>query len=237
MPVALSAPAVQCSSPSTVARMCHEIRNPLNAVLGFAQLLAADGSFPLNSRQRQQLQAIDEAAHHILHLLDDALDEAAPRKDRPAAAQEVVELDRTVAEVVRWMAPAAAEAGVTLMHAGTPLRVWGQAQYVREVLINLVSNAIKFNRPGGDVRVTVAPSEGGDRVLLSVCDTGPGIDEAGLSRLFHPYERLGAEHRGVEGTGLGLCITRQLVERMGATLDVSSRVGEGAVFVVKLRAA
>jgi signal transduction histidine kinase len=218
--------------------MCHEIRNPLNAVLGFAQLLAADQASPLNSRQRQQLQAIDEAAHHILHLLDDALHAARPdKKARPSAGQDVVDVGKTVAEVVRWMEPAAADAGVALAAQCAPLRVRGDAQYLREVLINLVSNAIKYNRPGGRVNVSAGAADDAALVVLAVRDTGPGLDEASLARLFHPYERLGAEDRGVEGTGLGLCITRQLVERMGATMDVSSRVGEGTVFVVKMPAA
>jgi signal transduction histidine kinase len=237
MSVSTSAGAAQTHPPGIIARVCREIRNPLNAVLGFARLLEGDRKLPLSQRQRQQLQAIDQAAHHILHLVDDALQGDCRKEGAHDTSQDPVELDRLVDNVMGWMGPAARQAGITLAHSSKPMRVRGDVQYLQEVLINLVSNAIKYNRPAGEVRVTVGPGDRPGSAHLVVEDTGPGIDQSGLSRLFRPYERLDAGNRGIEGTGLGLCITRQLVERMGGSVQVSSRVGVGTVFIVQLQAA
>jgi PAS domain S-box-containing protein len=224
-----------------MARMSHELRTPLNAVLGFAQLMARDPQQPPSPRQRERLDFIRSAGEHLLALIDDVLQLARIEADpRPAAAQPVL-LDAACREAAQWLSDQAQRHHVSVQWQSTPLPglVMGVRRHVGQIVTNLISNAIKYNRPGGWVRVASQADTLAGRPAwrVSVSDSGHGLDAAQLQRLFEPFERLGAELHGIEGTGIGLTIVRQLVERMQGRIEVHSRVGEGTRFDVWLPAA
>ncbi|MGH9152780.1 MAG: ATP-binding response regulator, partial [Acidimicrobiales bacterium] len=216
-----------------LSRMSHELRTPLNAVLGFGQLLQLDGPGP---DQRDSVDQIVRAGHHLLQLIDDVLDISRVETGELRLSVEPVSVAEVVAEAMGMMGPMAAARGVRLVAdepAGRPSHVQADRQRLRQVVVNLVANGIKYNRDGGEVAVRCEPS-GAERLRLVVSDTGIGLAAHDLARLFQPFERLGAERTGVEGTGLGLVLTKQLVEAMGGTVDVTSEVGVGSSFAVEL---
>jgi signal transduction histidine kinase len=235
---ALPSPATMTAAPAStgeLATMCHEIKNPLNAVLGFTQLLGTDDA--LGDKHRRHLQAIEEAARHILAIVEETLAAARQHAKTKLAGDQAVTLGPVIEDVVRWMEPAAMQAGVELCAPATDAVVRGDAQHLHEVLLNLVSNAVKYNVRGGKVSVSTRVDRANGRVRIDVRDTGPGMSPEAQARLFQPFERLGAEHTDVQGTGIGLYITRQLVQGMGGAMDVHSEPGEGSVFSVSLRRA
>ncbi|MBI5268364.1 MAG: CHASE domain-containing protein [Burkholderiales bacterium] len=217
-----------------VGRMSHELRTPLNAILGFAQLLElAPQADPV--RRAQHVGQIRRAGEHLLALVSDLLDVAAIEAGRISLEPQPVELAAAAQEVLELLGPVAEEASVRMAPvdgAGTAL---ADPTRLRQVLLNLVSNAIKYNRPGGQVQVRIEPA--GDLVHLSVHDTGQGMAADQLDRLFQPFERLDAKRTGVTGTGLGLVVTRRLVQLMAGQIQVRSEPGQGSVFIVSLPAA
>jgi PAS domain S-box-containing protein len=219
-----------------LSRMSHELRTPLNAILGFAQVLGMRLK-PAPEGVEQQLRHIETAGWHLLDLINDVLDLSRIESGSMAVTSDSVELAPLVAECVRMTEAAARAREVTVVDltgelAGATLRA--DPTRLRQVVVNLLSNACKYNRQGG--RVTIGVVEAGPCLALQVADTGIGMTERQLASLFEPFNRLGAESGGVEGTGIGLVITRRLVELMGGTLEVSSRAGEGSCFTVKLLA-
>jgi signal transduction histidine kinase len=230
------APMAAAANTRRLADMCHEIRNPLNAVLGFTQLMALDAEH-LSDKHRRNLQAIDQAARHILAVVDESLSAARGQGGAARNHDAAVAVERVIDDVMCWMQPAATAAGVRLTASPLPARVRGNAQHIHEVLINLVSNAIKYIRRGGEVRVNVVHEPAALQVVIEVHDTGRGMTPAMQARLFSRFDRLGAERHGVEGTGIGLCITRRLVECMGGGIEMSSQPGAGSRFSVRLHAA
>jgi PAS domain S-box-containing protein len=219
-----------------LARVSHELRTPLNAVLGFAQLLQLRSGV-LTPAQRDWAGHIVEAGQHLLLLIDDLLElagtGAAELESGPVPLAPLVE------EALRWSAAQAREAGVRMRAPGASLdgQMLGDARRVRQVLLNLLSNAIKYNRAGGEVRVSGCSSDDGTLRGLCVADTGPGLTPQQLRHLGEPFNRLGAERRGIPGTGIGLAISRELLQRMGGRLEVQSTVGEGSRFTLWLPAA
>jgi PAS domain S-box-containing protein len=214
-----------------LSRMSHELRTPLNAVLGFGQLLEH------NLRDTEHVESVRyvlRGGRHLLDLIDEVLDIAAIEAGGVSLSPEPVRLATIADETVRLMRPVAQRTDVVLAVAGGP-----EEQYVladrlrlRQILLNLLSNAIKYNRPGGSVWLSWS-IEGG-RSLLTVRDDGPGIPEALQSRLFTPFDRLGAEATEVEGTGVGLTVTRGLAEIMNGDVTFTSVVGRGTSFTVGL---
>ena len=214
-----------------LSRTSHELRTPLNAILGFAQLLETDLRGTAQSPQVEQILA---AGRHLLTLIDEVLDitriESGELK-LSLAPQAVRELAQDVLDLVT---PLAKGQGIAL-HLAPELEsmtVLADRQRLRQVLINLLSNAIKYNRPGGEVYVGARLTS--DQVWITIRDTGVGIRAELLPRLFAPFERLDAEHAGVEGTGLGLAVSRQLMRCMGGDIEVQSTPGEGSVFSLRL---
>ncbi len=220
-----------------LSRVSHELRTPLNAILGFTQLLQLDESRPLDAMQRSRLDRVQHAGSHLLALINDVLDLA--RLEEGARPLELGPVD--VAAVIdascTMLEQAARERDVhverRLDHAAPP--ALADVRVLEQVLLNLLSNGIKYNRAGG--RLTVELSVPGDTVEIAVRDEGAGLDAAQLEQLFQPFNRLGAENSTVEGSGLGLVIARSLVEAMGGELRVSSRCGAGTCFTVCLSAA
>jgi PAS domain S-box-containing protein len=221
-----------------VSRMSHELRTPLNAMIGFAQLLGLDREPALAPHQRDWTQQIQRAGWHLLELINETLDLARIESGAVQLKPEAVELAPLVAACQSLVATPAAERGVALVVQCDPAvpAVMADPTRLKQVLTNLLSNAVKYNRAGGSVRLTTAPAPDGG-VAIAVRDTGLGMTREQLDALFQPYNRLGREGSGIEGTGIGLVISRRLTELMGGTLEVDSVAGQGSVFTVRLPAA
>jgi hypothetical protein len=218
-----------------LARMSHELRTPLNAVLGFAQLMLADedGDGAESAGRRHRLDHIHAAGRHLLDLIDDVLTLSGVEGGELPVAAEPVALAALLGQVLPMLQPLCEAQGVQVAVDVAPgLCVRADAIRLRQVLLNLLGNAVKYNRPQG--RVQVSAERAGTRVNLRIADTGHGLDAQQLRHLFEPFNRLGAERSGVQGTGIGLAIVKALVERMQGTMAVHSRPGEGSVFTVDL---
>jgi len=223
-----------------LSRVSHELRTPLNAVLGFAQLLDTDPTLPL--RHRAWVQQLLDSGRHLLGVVDDVLDLSSAQSGGFRLELQAVDLGGTLAASWAMLAGEARRAHVEFVDglAGQPpLQVHADPQRLRQVLSNLLSNAIKYNRPDGRVQVQARQQAGeqGTKVVLQVADSGRGMDEAQLARAFTPFERLGAQRSGIQGTGLGLALARQLMLAMGGTLTVASTRDVGSTFTLTLPAA
>lgn len=215
-----------------LSRMSHELRTPLNAILGFGQLLQRDA---LTDRQREQVGLIVKGGRHLLALINEVLDISRIEVGRLDLSSEPVEILEVVDEVAKLLEPVAAPRAISI-HRDPSLQqqiVHADRQRLRQVLINLVSNAIKYNVPRGRVSIR-AEATPHDRLHLHVHDEGPGIPREKQHRLFIPFDRLGAEATTVEGSGLGLVLSRRLVEIMGGTLTFTSEPGAGTTFTIDL---
>jgi signal transduction histidine kinase/ActR/RegA family two-component response regulator len=209
----------------------HELRTPLNAVLGFTQLLQLSN---LSNEDRDGVERILAAGRHLLVLIDELIDIARIESGEFSLSVEPVTVQPVVEETCQLMAPLAADRMITISpHFPWPgLAVHADRQRLSQILVNLVSNAIKYNRAGGTVTITCQASP--DQASLVVADTGPGMPDADLERIFFPFERLGAERTAIEGTGIGLPLARAFAEAMGGQLTAASVPGEGATFTVTL---
>ena len=236
-----------------LARMSHELRTPLNAVLGFTQLLLADEavsdpasdsasdpesdpeSDPPSDSRRRRLEHIRSAGQHLLTLISDVLNLSALEGGEVQITLAPVALQALVAQALPMVAPLQGQQQVRVEQGALDLHVMADATRLRQVLLNLLSNALKYNRPGGCVRIEALKR--GASVLLRVTDTGRGMSDEQLRHLFEPFNRLGAAGGEVEGSGIGLAIVKALVERMGGSVHVDSRPGVGSVFELRLVAA
>jgi PAS domain S-box-containing protein len=215
-----------------LSRMSHELRTPLNAILGFGQLLERS---PLQGRQHRHAENVTKAGRHLLTLIDEVLEISRIESGNLGISVEPLPLAASVHEALELIKPIADQRDIrvdTDMGATVDLHVMADAQRLKQVLLNLLSNAVKYNSPGGRIRVFAALEA--ETVLLGVSDTGPGIAAGDLPRLFTPFDRLGAEASDVEGTGLGLALSRSLAEAMGGSLNATSEVGAGSTFELRL---
>ena len=216
-----------------LSRMSHDLRTPLNAVLGFAQLLKAD---PLTDEQIESVTQILRAGEHLLDLINEVLDIARIESGRLSLSPEPVGISEIIGHAVELVSPMAGQRQITVsvnlgVHASK--FILADRQRLNQVLLNLLSNAVKYNRASGHVIVTTEAVDG-NRLRLKVTDTGGGIPAEKLKLLFTPFERLGAEATGVQGTGLGLALSRGLAEAMSGTLGVSSEMDRGSTFWIEL---
>jgi hypothetical protein len=235
---AAAAAAANRAKTDFLSRMSHELRTPLNAVLGFAQLLEIDRSAPLGDAQRKRVRLIREAGEHLLVMIGDLLD-LTRIESRSMVLQIVpVALHALAGEALQMVQSAADAAGVRLALApdARQLAALADRTRLRQVLLNLLSNAVKYNRPGGSVEVEL---DGGDAgtVTLHVRDSGVGIVPEDLGQVFEPFQRGVHEGSRIEGTGIGLSVTRSLVQLMHGQIEVQSTPGAGSVFTVTLPAA
>jgi len=215
-----------------LSRMSHELRTPLNSVLGFGQLLQLDPA--LGEQRREHVDQIVRGGRHLLELINEVLDISRIESGTLSLSPEPVHVGEAVREAVALVQPLASERAIAVSVESDDAYVLADHQRLKQILLNLLSNAIKYNRQGGDVAVAAERVNG--HVRVEVADTGPGVPPDRLERLFEPFDRLGAEHQGIEGTGLGLALSRSLVEVMGGTLTVANRPVEGAAFLVALPA-
>ena len=214
-----------------LSSMSHELRTPMNAIIGFAQILEFDEQ--LNADQQDSVHEILKGARHLLGLINEVLDLAKIESGHIALSLEAVHLSTTLDECRQLLQPLAAERGIALhIPVDTTAMVRADKVRLKQVLLNLLSNAIKYNRPQGEVRLSLEAVE--QRLRIVVADTGPGIAAEDMARLFQPFNRLGAEFSEVEGAGIGLVITRRLVDAMGGKVGVDSEVGKGSRFWVEL---
>jgi PAS domain S-box-containing protein len=220
-----------------LSSMSHELRTPLNAVLGFAQLMASDTP-PPSSAQKLSIDQILQAGWYLLRLINEILDLAMIESGKVTLSQESMSLTEAIQDCQAMIEPQAQKRGVQLTFPVLDdlFYVHADRTRVKQVMVNLLSNAIKYNRVGGTVVVKCA-MHGSDRVRVSVTDTGAGLTPEQLAQLFQPFNRLGQESSIEEGTGIGLVVTKQLVELMGGVIGVESSVGSGSVFWVELPAA
>jgi PAS domain S-box-containing protein len=218
-----------------LSRMSQELRAPLHAILGWAQLLEAGDGSGID----EAVQQIRAAANDLLRLVEEALDLAAVQEGRLALQLSRVTLGRVVDEAIQLARPLAARRDVRI-HLGAggaeEVAVLADADRLRQVVLNLLSNAVKFNRYGGEVNVAWEMISS-RLVRLSVRDTGPGMPPAMLDRIFERFERVGMEGAGMEGSGLGLAVSNRLVELMGGTMSAENHPGSGAVLRIDLPAA
>ena len=216
-----------------LSRMSHELRTPLNAILGFGQLLEVDVE---REEDRESVELILRAGRHLLALIDEVLDLSRIEAGEMSLSVEPVSVREAAYQSLDLVRHMATERGIEIVVPGDlapERRVRADLQRLKQVLLNLLSNAIKYNRAGGTVSVTY--EEAADAKLrIVVSDTGYGIPEEKLRRLFVPFDRLDAERTAVEGTGLGLALSRGLMHAMGGTLGVESREGVGSRFWVEL---
>jgi PAS domain S-box-containing protein len=215
-----------------LSRMSHDLRTPLNAILGFAQLLDLESP---GDKARESVAHILRGGEHLLALINEVLDIARIEAGHLSLSHEPVGAFDIVDLAMEFVRPLAAHRGISLVvdkSNAADCMVLADRQRLNQVLLNLLSNAVKYNRPGG--RVTVSFEVVGGRLRIRVSDTGAGIPPAKLVLLFQPFERLGAEQTAVEGTGLGLALSRGLAEAMGGTLGVESQIDQGSTFWVEL---
>jgi PAS domain S-box-containing protein len=214
-----------------MSRMSHELRTPLNSVLGFAQILEMELKAP---DQLEMVGYIHNSGKYLLELINEVLDISRIESGHISVLIEPIVLQDLEKECVELVRPQANDLGITIFsQSDYDFSVLGDQQRLKQVLLNLLSNAIKYNRPRGSVTISCDPRPG-SKVRLSVTDTGPGIGPDLLDRLFTPFDRLDAETTGIEGTGLGLALSKGLVEAIGGTLGVDSQVGRGSTFWIEL---
>ncbi len=218
-----------------LSRMSHELRTPLNAMLGFAQLLEIDRRHPLTPAQRPWVAQIQQAGWHLLEMINDVLDLSRIDSGNLRLQTSTLELAELVEATTALVASDAAKRGVRISHELAPdtSAVFGDATRVKQILTNLLSNAVKYNVDNGRVHIAsrlAAP----DVIEISVTDTGMGMTPEQMAELFRPFNRLGRERTALQGTGIGLVISRRLAELMGGSIRVKSVPGEGSSFILKL---
>ncbi|MDN2712909.1 ATP-binding protein [Janthinobacterium sp. SUN118] len=218
-----------------LSSMSHELRTPLNAVLGFAQLMASDVPPPTVPQQRS-IEQILKGGWYLLRLINEILDLAMIESGKVTLSQEAMSLLDVLQDCQAMIAPQAEKRGIRMQfpRCGQAFYVHADRTRVKQVMVNLLSNAIKYNHSGGTV--TVECSRNGDKVRVSVRDSGAGLDAGQVAQLFQPFNRLGQENSTEEGTGIGLVVTKQLVELMGGAIGVDSTVGVGTTFWFELAA-
>jgi len=217
-----------------LSRMSHELRTPLNSILGFAQLLTLTN---LAAEHQENIQQILKGGYHLLELINEVLDLARVEAGRLSLSLEPVQVKSAVKEALDLVRPIASLQNIKVSAEFSANAdgycVQADRQRLKQVLLNLLSNAIKFNSSNGMVVLRLQPS-GHDRLRIEVTDTGCGIDEEGLKKIFTPFERLTADRNAVGGTGLGLALSKRMIEAMGGAIGVESTVGLGSRFYCEL---
>jgi PAS domain S-box-containing protein len=233
--VALSA---SIAKTKLLSRVSHELRTPLNAVIGFSQLMLMEPG-KLEADTQRKIQLISDAGHHLLSLVNEVLQINRAEAGQLVIHTKIVDLQALACDVLMLQEPMAQAMELALkmpLSQGPQPKIfaWGDPQRVREVLINLVANAIKYNRRGGSLELQVGCDE--SQAWIEVIDTGMGLSSEQLEHMFEPFNRLGAERSapGVEGSGLGLSIAQSLTQAMGGTLKVNSAPGVGSNFTLLL---
>jgi CheY-like chemotaxis protein/two-component sensor histidine kinase len=215
--------------------MSHELRTPLNAMLGFAQLLELDQRQPLSPAQKPWVGQIQQAGWHLLEMINDVLDLSRIESGNLRLQSDQIDCAKVIAETVSLVEADAARRGIRITTAVEPdaATVLGDTTRVKQILTNLLTNAVKYNVDGGRIQVS-ARRRGEDAAEIAVIDTGLGMSAEQLAGLFQPFNRLGRERSAQPGTGIGLVISKRLAELMGGALAAASEPGEGTAFTLIL---
>ncbi len=215
-----------------LSSMSHELRTPLNSILGFGQLLFTDKKNPLTIQQKEQLKKIITSGNHLLSLIDDVLNLSKIESGTVEISLEPVEASSVLLETIEFLQEIAKTYNVEILPGELDKHIFIDVDNtkLRQILINLISNAIKYNRPGGTVGLSCKEVDGRLRIIVS--DTGIGISSDQSKLLFEPFARLGAENSTIKGTGIGLTITKRLVEFMNGRIGYESEIGKGSEFWV-----
>ena len=220
-----------------LASMSHELRTPLNAVLGFAQMMQIDSKTLLSPVQKECVESILSGGNHLLVLINKILDLARIEANQLDFSHEEVNASEVIANCVAITSPLGKPRGIEIVDQfsdGSPTCIFSDPLRLKQVLLNLLSNAIKFNKDGGTVTVDGGETDGG-YLRISISDTGIGIAEKDLTNVFHMFHRLGADPMVArEGTGIGLTVTKLLVEQMAGLVGVESKEGIGSTFWIEL---
>ncbi|MDC8760420.1 hybrid sensor histidine kinase/response regulator [Janthinobacterium fluminis] len=219
-----------------ISSMSHELRTPLNAILGFSHILSST-TLPSTAAQKREFAAhILKSSKHLLALINEILDLAKVESGTMELELQAVPLAELIQECATLIQPLCAARQLRLaLPAAAQLRALADPTRLKQIMLNLLSNAAKYNREGGAIAVHCGA--GGGRVRIRVCDTGMGLRPEQLGELFQPFNRLGQEHGGEEGTGIGLVVTRRLVELMDGAIGAASEPGQGSEFWIDLPAA
>jgi CheY-like chemotaxis protein len=216
--------------------MSHELRTPMNSILGFSQLLQMDSANPLKDYQQENLNTIASAGNHLLELIDQVLDLSRIESGNMSLSIEPVDLFLIIENVISISNPIAHKNGITLEYQDIPTNsifLEVDALRFKQVVFNLVSNAIKYNKPNGSVFISYKPT-GTGKIQLGVRDTGKGIPKDKIENIFKPFDRLGLEGGRIEGTGIGLTISKKIIEMMSGTIGFTSSFGEGSFFFIEV---
>lgn len=218
-----------------LSSMSHELRTPLNSIIGFSQLLLNNQQLELPAKQQTQVEQIYSSGKHLLNLINEVLDLAKIEAGKLTMSLEAISLKQVVSESVESVVPIAESAGIKLhlVSFGDNFKVMADYTRLKQVMMNLLSNAIKYNKVNGWVEISC--SIVGARAVIKVKDSGIGIAASNFDSIFEPFNRAGAENSLIEGTGVGLALTRELVKQMEGEISVRSVEGQGAEFNVSLR--
>ena len=218
-----------------LSNMSHELRSPLNAILGFAQLMESDPTLQTVTQKESTAQIL-QAGWYLLDLINEILDLALIESGKLLLSLETIALNEVMLDCQAMIEPQAQKHGISMRFCDfeKPRFIHADRTRVKQILINLLSNAIKYNHVGGTVIIDCVECSP-ERIRISVKDTGPGLPPEKLAQLFQSFNRLGQETGSEEGTGIGLVMTKRLVELMGGAIGVESRAGEGSMFWVELR--
>jgi PAS domain S-box-containing protein len=228
-----------------LSSMSHELRTPLNAIMGFSQLLKMETDHPLDELQQENVDVIFKAGTHLLELIDELLDLAKIEVGRIDLSIETVLVGEVIAESLRLIAPLAEDRGIEISQTqdGADISLMQLLEQhnairadrtrLRQVLLNLLSNAVKYNHENGKIIITCNSTDA-NRTRISIADTGAGLSLEQQALLFKPFERLEAVQTAIEGTGIGLVITKNIIELMGGDIGVDSQPGQGSTFWVEL---
>jgi PAS domain S-box-containing protein len=218
-----------------LSRMSHELRTPLNSILGFAQILEMDKIDRLTSRQKPWVSQVRKAGDHLLELINEILDLSRIESGAMAVSMENVDVVPIINEVIILIMPMSEDRKIKIINMVSipSLVVFGDRIRLKQVLLNLLSNAVKYNIEKGIISIYYRKTSEG-RIRISVEDSGIGVSKDKINDIFEPFARLDADNSGVEGAGIGLTITRRLVEQMRGSISVQSTLDEGSCFTVEL---
>ena len=219
-----------------LTHISHELRTPMNAILGFTELINRDSKNPLPNYQKQQLDQITSSGKHLLNLINEMLDLATVESGNIKLSIESVEIVSLVEEVIIMCDSHATQNGIIIEHEKTLAdRVFVNADMSRlkQVILNLVSNAIKYNKPNGKILISYI-KQGSSKIRFGIKDSGYGIPDEQKKQVFKPFERLHSDIKNIEGTGIGLTISKQLIELMDGTIGFESVTNEGSYFFIDL---